>query len=59
MKAKAYQRSIWKDVNLKELNKFLKTHDVSAYDIETEIVLNEKILKKDGSKKVWKGDYIQ
>lgn len=46
MKAKEYQRKIWKDVNLKELNKHLLTHKVSSREIETEIVLNQKLLKK-------------
>lgn len=46
MNAKQYQKQLWKDVNLHELNKFLKTHAVSCDTIENEIVLNEKILKR-------------
>lgn len=37
----------WKSVDLKELNKFLKNHNVSFEDLEETIILNSRLIKDD------------
>lgn len=43
-KAKIYQKKLWKQVDLKELNKFLKTHNISTDKLENEIICNQERL---------------
>lgn len=45
-KAKTYQKKLWNSVKLKELNKFLKTHNVSTDMLENEIICNQNRLMK-------------
>lgn len=45
-KAKRYQKKLWNQVNLKELNKFLKTHNISTDRLENEIICNQERLIK-------------
>ncbi|MEQ2561521.1 hypothetical protein [Sutterella wadsworthensis] len=37
----------WKSVDLKELNKYLKNHNVSSTDLEETIILNSRLIKED------------